>query len=162
MKQHTVLVNAKGGKFVASTPDLTIDAGDLVLWNSLGSTPIAIAGDQAFFNSDRLFNEAGFSHAFGLPGEFRWADAFGSGLSGVVRVRDPGRCQDEESLRRWRKSLSKGTLVMIVDGKAEPAEVDIHTGQTVFFAIVKGPGVSITDERLLGIEKDSRNQCAAA
>ena len=38
---------------------------------------------------------------------------------------------------------------MIQNGKAEPASVEIVTGQTVFFAIVKAPGISITDERIL-------------
>ena len=45
--------------------------------------------------------------------------------------------------------LKKGTVVMVTEGKAQPREVQIMTGQTVFFAIPKGPGISITDERLL-------------
>jgi hypothetical protein len=38
---------------------------------------------------------------------------------------------------------------MIGDGKADRPEIEIMTGQTVFFAIVKTPGISITDDRLL-------------
>ncbi len=38
---------------------------------------------------------------------------------------------------------------MIADGKAQPDKVEIVTGQTVFFAVVTSPGISITDERFL-------------
>ena len=44
---------------------------------------------------------------------------------------------------------------MIEKDKAEPAEVEIAVGQTVFFAVlVTGPGITITDERLIGLVKD--------
>jgi hypothetical protein len=46
--------------------------------------------------------------------------------------------------------LSKGTVVTIADDRAAPADVEIVTGQTVFFAVTKSRGISITDERLLG------------
>ena len=39
---------------------------------------------------------------------------------------------------------------MTISGSsAEPREVDLFTGQTVFFIVTKGPGISITDRRLL-------------
>ncbi|HEV8560204.1 MAG TPA: hypothetical protein VGR06_28045 [Actinophytocola sp.] len=38
---------------------------------------------------------------------------------------------------------------MIAQGDVEPAEVDIVTGQTVFFIVVSGPGITITDARLV-------------
>lgn len=38
---------------------------------------------------------------------------------------------------------------MINDGRAEPAELEIMLGQTVFFAIVKGPAVTITERSLV-------------
>jgi hypothetical protein len=63
-------------------------------------------------------------------------------------VQDPG-CKEYADFQRWQKSLSKGTLVVVSDTKAEPSEVQIFTGQTVFFTITKSPGISITDERLL-------------
>jgi hypothetical protein len=43
---------------------------------------------------------------------------------------------------------SKGTVVMVANDKANPAEVEIEVGQTVFFAIVAGRGITITDRRL--------------
>ncbi len=49
----------------------------------------------------------------------------------------------------------KGTVITIADGKVEPGEADVFVGQTVFFAVVTGPGVSVTDERLLGKWDDS-------
>jgi hypothetical protein len=42
---------------------------------------------------------------------------------------------------------------MISDNEAQPPEVEILTGQTVFFAVTKSKGISVTDERLLGKAK---------
>jgi hypothetical protein len=40
----------------------------------------------------------------------------------------------------------------MIDGdRADPAEIDVVVGQTVFFAIVKSSGMTITDERLIEI-----------
>lgn len=162
MKQYNVLIKARAGRFHPDAQTLTIATGDLVLWNCVdqAAPPLAIIGDQDFFASNRLTNECGYSHAFGLPGEYRWTDAWGSGVGGVVRVRDPG-CKDDASLARWRDTLEQGTLVMIADGKAKPAEIAIETGQTVFFAVVTGPGISITDERLIA-QLGPVGDCAAA
>jgi plastocyanin len=160
MKQHNVQVTVDCGKLVVSERELTIDVGDLVLWNSASDHPVAVVGDQDFFSSHRLTNECGYSHAFGAAGDYHWVDAYGSGLSGVVRVRDPGG-KGEADLKRWMQALSEGKLVMIADNKAQPAEVEILTGQTVFFTIVKGPGVSITDARLVDQATDRGSTVAA-
>lgn len=150
MTQHTVAVKAEGGKFRVDRVEVAIEAGDLVLWNCADPTtvPYMVVGDKEFFGSHRLLNESGYSHAFGLAGEYHWQDAYGGGAAGVVRVTNP-QCKTEPDFRRWHTSLAKGTLVTISDGRAEPREVDIATGQTVFFVITKGPGISITDQRLL-------------
>lgn len=151
MAQHNVLVSAQGKGFGVDQPELTIKSGDMVMWNGAGLTiPFAVVGERDFFNSYRMVNECGFSHAFGTEGEYRWVDAHGSDLSGTIRVRNPD-CKTKEHLARWQESLAEGTVVMISDGKADKTEVEIVTGQTVFFAIVKGPGISITDARLLDI-----------
>lgn len=155
MKQHNVQVTVDRGKLVVSKHDLTIDVGDLVLWNCAGEHPAAVVGDHDFFASHRLLNECGFSHAFGSPGDYRWVDAYGSAVSGIVRVRDPA-VKTEPDLKRWLQTLSEGKVVMIADNTAQPAEVEIVTGQTVFFTVVKGPGISITDARLLDPSRDKR------
>ena len=151
MKQHHVTVGFREGAFDADPAELRIATGDLILWNLKGdrSVPYSVVGDKEFFNSARLRNECGYTHAFGFPGEYSWVDAYGSKLSGIVRVTAP-ECRSPGDLAKWRERLAQGTLVRIVDDKAEPATVDIVTGQTVFFSVVKGPGVSITDRRLAG------------
>lgn len=148
MAQHNLRVEPNGKGFAVAPATLTIAVGDMVVWNGGGEIPFAVVGDQVFFNSHRMVNECGFSHAFGMAGEYHWRDAFGSKLSGVVRVRDPD-CKKDPDLKKWRETLSKGNVVMINDGKADQTELDIYTGQTVFFALVKTPGISITDSRLL-------------
>ncbi|MGH2688393.1 MAG: hypothetical protein ACRDKW_06255, partial [Actinomycetota bacterium] len=131
--------------------ELVIQSGDLVLWNCQAprAVPFVVAGDKEFFASDRMMSECGFTHAFGSAGDFHWVDAHGSGLDGIVHVKDPG-CGDRREFERWQKLLAKGTVVMIEGTGVEPREVEIVTGQTVFFAIVKAPGISVTDERVLG------------
>jgi plastocyanin len=148
MTQHSLRVTPSGNGFTVAPATLTIAVGDMVVWNGGGDIPFAVVGDQDFFNSHKMVNECGFSHAFGTAGEYHWRDAFGSELAGVVRVRDPD-CRKDPDLKKWREALSKGNLVMINDGKADQTELDIYTGQTVFFALVKTSGISITDSRLL-------------
>jgi plastocyanin len=156
MTQHSLVVTIDRGRFRVDREDVAIGTGDLVLWNCPDpkAMPYMVVGDKEFFGSHRLLNESGYSHAFGSAGEYQWRDAYGSGLSGVVRVRNP-ECKTEPDFQRWHKSLAKGTLVTIGDGRAEPREVDIVTGQTVFFAVTKGPGISITDQRLLPRQTES-------
>ena len=156
MKQHSVVVRFKEGKFSVDKESLTIAAGDLVLWNcpDTKAVPFTVTGDREFFASDRLVNESGYSHAFGSADRYEWTDAFGTGVSGVIRVKDAG-CKTAADFQRWQKELAKGTLVTITGATAEPREVEIVTGQTVFFIVTKGPGISITDKRLLGGERST-------
>ena len=153
MKQHSVIVRFKDGRFTVDRDTLTIAAGDLVLWNcpNAKAVPYTVTGEREFFSSDRLVNESGYSHAFGSADRYEWTDAFGTGASGVIRVKDPA-CKTAVDFQHWQKQLAKGTLVTITGSTAEPPEVDIVTGQSVFFIVTKGPGISITDKRLLGGE----------
>jgi hypothetical protein len=113
------------------------------------------------FNSYRIVHECGYSHAFGTAGDYRWTDAYGSGLSGAIRVRDPD-CRTDSDLKRWREALAEGTLVTITDSKADQSELEILVGQTIFFLVVTGPGISITDERLIEIGGYANNCTEAA
>ncbi len=151
MVQHHVEVRADGATFTAVPSTVSIAAGDMVTWNcpQADAPPFAINGDRAFFSSEVLTNECGYSHVFSAPGRYEWVDAGGSGTCGVVEVADPKATTGAEC-RRWMETLAKGTLVMINDGRAEPEAVKITLGQTVFFAVVTGPGVTVTDRRLVG------------
>lgn len=158
MAQHTVFVREEGRRLVAEPGELKIQRGDLVLWHGKGvQYAFAVEGEKAFFSSTAMRAEAGFSHAFTSPGEYRWVDSHGSGLSGRVLVK-PFDAETEESRRRWFESAKKGTVVTINGNIAQPAEVSVHAGQTVFFAIVKTEGISITDDRVL---KGDRSQKSA-
>lgn len=163
MTQHHIGLRWDGQRFVPERDKLEIEAGDLVSWNCPDATAPAyeIAGDKPFFDSTTLTNECGFSHAFGMPGHYAWRDANGSGLRGAVRV-NALNCDSRADLAHWRASLSKATLVMINHGEAEPAEVDIVVGQTVYFAIVTGPGITITDERLVQAQRDCHDKRKSA
>jgi plastocyanin len=150
MTQHDVAVRWHGKGFDTQQAALVIEVGDLVLWHCADADApgYEIAGDQPFFGSAALANECGFTHAFGLPGRYDWVDAHGSGISGSVQV-SAADCKTREDLARWQKLAAEPTLVMIQGGKAEPRDVKIMVGQTVYFAIVTGPGITVTDQRLV-------------
>jgi hypothetical protein len=61
-----------------------------------------------------------------------------------MEMKQPNDC------RKWIEALSKGTLIHVVGDKAEPSKVKIVAGQTVFWAVEKAPGISITDSRFVG------------
>lgn len=150
MSQTLVVVRREGKGFVPDQPKVTVNAGDMVMWHSPDSAdrPFMVVGEKEFFASDRLVNESGYTHAFTSEGSYEWADANGSDARGVIRVSNPD-LRLAKGQRAWQRAQRQGTVVMINDGKAEPAEVDVVVGQTVFFAVVAGPGVTVTDVTLL-------------
>ncbi len=158
LHQETVKVRLENGHYTATPAEVAIGVGDIVLWNCPdGNTaPFMVLGEKPFFSSERLVNESGFSHAFGSPGEYHWKDAYGSEVNGIIRVKET-KCDHAADLQRWRKSLSKGTLVTISEGLVDPREIDLIVGQTVFFLVTKGPGISITDTHLLSQQSEQRN-----
>lgn len=146
---HNVQVRVHGKGFAVDQPEITVKVGDMVMWNGGdGAWPYAVVGEDAFFNSHLMVSECVYSHAFGTAGDYEWGDAFGSGATGLVRVRDPD-CSGKDGLKKWREQLASGAMVVITGGKVDQRELDILTGQTVFFAIIKSEGGSITDKRLL-------------
>ena len=155
-RQHHITVDKVGGKLTADPARLEINLGDLVTWSTGGSTALGFAvrgtiGKTAV-DSATLRDDSVFTHAFGLPGEYAWADANGSRLRGVVRVVRPRLETRTAGERRaeWQRALATGAMVRVRGETAEPAEVEIVVGQTVFWAVQDAPGVSITDVALLG------------
>lgn len=160
MEQHTVLVSQRDSTPRPDRARLEIRAGDLVVWTSVDRdiSRFEIIGQKEFFGSSSLVNECGYSHRFVRSGTYEWRDAHGGKARGVVRVNDP-KVGDAAALERWKKKLANAKLVMINDGKVEPAQVTVEMGQTVYFAVVKGKGISVTDVDLLragGFDDDQR------
>jgi plastocyanin len=151
--QHDVQIRLEGRELIADPPQVVIDVGDVVLWNTTesGIPGIVIAGEgDTNFDSRRLRDQAIYTHAFGQPGEYVWRDAWSGEIGGTVDVRSPdAEPDDRESAARWMKSLSQGTLIHVKGREVNPERVEIVTGQTVFWAIEQSPGISITDADLL-------------
>jgi plastocyanin len=151
-RQVTLSVRREGSRLVVDQPNLEIESGDTVLWNAPdASTPgfsVQGEGPDGSFSSFALSREAVFTHAFGAPGTYEWVDANGSGVKGVVTVRsmDASRREDCE---KWLASLSKGALFLIEGDKVSPVRHEVLAGQTVFWAVQKAPGITITDVRLV-------------
>jgi plastocyanin len=149
--QHDVRVLQKENRLVADPDELAIGAGDLVLWHSLASTPgYVVQGedDGGAFDSSSLTSETLYTHAFGEPGDYEWADARNRAVSGTVSVgsldaREPEQC------REWTDAFRRGTVVMIEGERSDPPQVSILAGQTVFFAVAAADGITVTDVRLL-------------
>jgi plastocyanin len=149
-RQHDVTVRFEGGRLVADPPKLRVAPGDVVLWNAPDtSTPgFAVHGEgEQSFSSASLSNECLFSHAFGVAGDYSWKDANGSGLGGRVVVKDLDPT-DPKECERWMAALEEGVVIVVEGDSANPSEVEILTGQTVFWAVAKAPGITVTDERL--------------
>jgi plastocyanin len=151
-RQHDVQVRREGKKFVAEPSRLEVHAGDMVLWNAPDPTTpgFVVTGEGAGgkFDSSALTTEAVYTHAFGTPGEYKWVDAHKGKISGVINVRslDP---KDKNQCEKWLSTLEEGTLILIEGDSVRPKKIEILTGQTVFWAIQKASGISITDSRLL-------------
>ncbi|MGH2789025.1 MAG: hypothetical protein ACRDJV_14145 [Actinomycetota bacterium] len=149
--QHDVTVRMKGGHFAAEPSQLSIEAGDVVMWHAEGSSVpgFAVQGrtEDGRFTSASLESESLYTHAFGVPGTYEWRDMGRSKIGGRVIVKDLDT-KSKEDCEEWMRSLTQGALVTIRGKRAEPKQVEILTGQTVFFAVVEAPGITITDERL--------------
>lgn len=150
-EQHDVIVSLRDNRLVADPPQLSIGAGDLVLWHSVASTPAyAVQGEDeaAWFDSSSLTSETLYTHAFGVPGDYEWIDANHRSVSGLVRVTSL-ESGDRKQCREWMKALAQGTVVTIKGDCADPPEVSILAGQTVFFAVAAADGITITDSSLV-------------
>lgn len=145
-RQHVVTVSQRAAGLTASPARLKVSPGDLVVWSPDQSVTFGIRvrgrlGDDVV-DSAALHTESVYTHAFGRPGTYAWADANGSGLRGEVRVAPHDAKAGYEA---WLGHLPEGTLVHVRGERAEPERVDIIVGQTVVWAIEDSPGVSITE-----------------
>jgi plastocyanin len=149
-RQHHVNVSTADEGLRARPPEFRVTVGDLVVWSGDKSVTFGFRvrgriGDDVI-DSASLRTESIFTHAFGLPGTYQWADANGSGLHGQVRVAMPAAAAGHDE---WLARLEQGTLVHVRGERAEPESVDILVGQTVVWAVEDAPGVSITDTTLI-------------
>lgn len=84
-------------QLVGTTFDPTpveIDAGDSVEWQNSGGLHNVVADDGSFTSGDPSSDWTSFSHLFSAPGIYAYhcavhGAAGGSGMAGVVVVRDP-------------------------------------------------------------------------
>jgi plastocyanin len=166
-KQHTVIVRREGRRLVAEPSHLEVEAGDMVLWHAPDpATPgFAVHGrmeqKKERFDSTALSDETIYSHAFGLPGDYHWIDAYGRDLSGVVHVADLDDAKGKAA-HRWQKALHAGTTIKISGDHIEPQKVEILVGQTVFWIVEEADGISITDARLARRKRPQKGGSKAA
>ncbi len=164
-QQHDVVVTNGDGGLVADPAELTIAAGDVVLWNSPDpsipgfavqvSLPPVPAMRNLFLAIDpsraakidstgsaQMHNNAVFTHAFGLPGDYPWMDANGGKAAGVIHVRNPTIKTDADR-QAWLDQLAEGVGITIRADSVDKPEVDIIAGQTVVWSISSSFGIRI-------------------
>jgi plastocyanin len=150
-EQHDVVVRWDGRAFAVEPAALKIAAGEVVLWHAPDAKApgflVRGEGPDGAFSSAALAQQAVYTHAFGLAGDYRWVDANGSRIGGQVRVREVDG-KDKRAMNSWANAIAKPTLVTISGDRVEPEQVRIYVGQTVFFAVEKAPGITITDARV--------------
>jgi plastocyanin len=151
-RQHDVEVRFVNRALTAEPEHLDIQPADIVLWHANDPTvpgfTIRGTAPDGDFNSGAMEEEAVFTHAFGSAGSYDWVDAYAGAVRGTVEVVDP-EGQREKDCAKWIESLGEGALVHISGGKVKPERIQILTGQTVFWAVEKAAGISITDSRLV-------------
>ncbi|MFZ3201984.1 MAG: hypothetical protein WA175_12640 [Candidatus Acidiferrales bacterium] len=159
-QQHTVVIRKDGPALVPEPPNLEINLGDIVLWHTQDQSiaGFAVVGEGSKFrlNSMAFTDGAFYTHAFGLPGQFKWIDANGRRLGGVVEVKNPV-VTGAQSHAKWLKTLEKPKTFEVSGSRSRPGQVSIQLGQTVVWKIEKAAGISITDARLVpapGAKKD--------
>jgi plastocyanin len=148
VQQHNILIKQKGAALVAEPSRIEIQQGDMILWNttenSIQGFAIVGQGKNETFSSAALANEAVYTHPFGTPGVYEWADAYNGRVHGTVIVKDVGSYQSQDC-RKLLEELGKGTLIKVSGDDVEPHKIEIITGQTVFWAVEKSVGITITD-----------------
>lgn len=150
--QYDVIVRREGQKLVADPAYLEIESGDVVLWHAANSSVpgfiVVGKGECSKLDSSALTEKSVYTHVFGMPGEYKWMDANHGTVSGVVEVYSPNPnekqdCQDKVS------ALTDGIIITICEDKVVPERVQVLVGQTVFWAIERASGISITDVGLV-------------
>jgi len=149
--QHTVHVERRDGDIVPDVDSLTIEAGDIVLWYTTDpkvlSFAIAGTGGGGEFGCHALKAGAVYTHAFGAPGTYEWHDPDEKGVEGRIEVSAPD-VTTPEKLKAWYSSLEKPATIEIRRGKVSAERLQITVGQTVFWKVWDGSGITIRDKRL--------------
>jgi plastocyanin len=152
-QQHNIVVRRKDSALVAEPSRIEIQQGDILLWYTTDASVQGFAvvgeGKNGTFSSVVLTHEAIYSHAFGTPGTYEWVDAYDGQIHGVVVVKWTVDTSQPQDCRKLLEELGKGTLIRVTGYNVEPNKIEILTGQTVFWAVEKSAGITITDTRLL-------------
>jgi plastocyanin len=164
--QHFVKVFFSDGALQAEPPRLKISVNDTVSWSAVDRQvpPFRVSSvddSPLQWDSASLETRAVFSHAFGVPGTYRWADANRGSVEGTVIVQDP-QISSADDLRAYKRQLSslrqvgrregpaQDAIFTIDANSSEPASVSILTGQTVLWVVMNTEGVSIAEREAEG------------
>lgn len=150
---HYVTVAWANGAFSVDPANLHIKNNDVIMWSTASAaTPgFAVQGrsKDAHFDSAELPANSMYSHAFGVTSEVIWSDAADPKIGGFITVTAPPEIRTNEHRLDYMKRLSEASLVMIDAPKVHPKRLKVVLGQTVFFAVRSGHGISIVDKVLL-------------
>ena len=150
---HYVKVTYENGAFGVDKPRLEVNRDDAVMWSvATANAPgfrVAGRGEGAHFDSSELPVNSLYTHVFGSPGEVKWGSPQEPDLHGTILVEAHPVCRTNSEREAYFSKLAEPTLVMIDNHRARPGQATITVGQTVFFAVRTGGGISIVDKALL-------------
>jgi hypothetical protein len=162
--QYTVAVTVVDGTLVPTPPSLVIAVGDIVLWHYPGNSPrrfgVVGNGPKFSFSSGALSGGAIYTHVFGSAGTHKWIDSIGglrpdprpggspATIEGQVVV-SSAKLGVEADRRSYLSTLATPASFVIHNNTVTPPEVNIVVGQRVFWQVIDGKGVTVTDTRLV-------------
>ncbi len=164
-QQTNVVVKRGDGGLVADPAQVTVNAGDVVLWNTTDASiqgfavevqlPVQPVARAAFLalpqgmaakvqatGSQQMHNNVFFTHAFGLPGDYPWQDANGGKARGIIHVHTM-EVKSDADRKAWLDKLQEGVGITIQGDAVDKPEVDILAGQTVVWSINGAAGIRI-------------------
>ncbi len=164
-QQKNVTVKRGASGLVADPAQVTVAAGDLVLWNTPDASiegfavevslpaqtaaralflalPEGIVGNIRATGSHQMYNNVFFTHVFGLPGDYSWQDANGGKAQGIIHVRTMP-VQSAADRDAWVAKWSEGVGITIQGDSVDKPEVDILVGQTVVWSIAGANGIRL-------------------
>jgi plastocyanin len=152
-KTHYVKVTYENGALGVDTPKLEVNRDDAVMWSAAaGNAPgfrVSGHGEGGEFDSSELPVNSLYTHVFGSPGEVKWGSPHHPDLHGTIIVETHPVCRNNQEREAYFSKLAEPTLVLIDNHRARPGQATITVGQTVFFAVRTGGGISIVDKTLL-------------
>ena len=152
-KQYDVTLNwdVSSRAYLPDPARIELGINDYVIWHVATSTaaipPYSIRGDSAgkpVFDSRALGQHDVFTHFFMTPGKYTYR--ISGQATGSISVLDHQQMERTD----YQKRTTQAPVIHIVQGKPQPDQLEIVTGQTVVWFVEQGGEVTIVADQAVG------------